>query len=86
MLAKTRDELLTQNKKNKTKRKDNNGYNLASSTETFTSNTSSKISTYLKRNLLLKSSPRETKLHSVKSPSETKFLERISTNRIHQET
>ena len=43
MLAKTRDELLTQNKKNKTKRKDNNGYNLASSTETFTSNTSSKI-------------------------------------------
>ena len=86
MLAKTRDELLTQNKKNKTKRKDNNGYNLASSTETFTSNTSSKISTYLKRNLLLKSSPRETKLHSVKSPSETKFLERISTNRIYQET
>ena len=44
MLAKTRDELLTQNKKKKkTKRKDNNGYNLASSTETFTSNTSSKI-------------------------------------------
>ena len=44
MLAKTRDELLTQKKKKKkTKRKDNNGYNLASSTETFTSNTSSKI-------------------------------------------
>ena len=36
MLVETRDKFLPQNKKNKAKRKDNNGYNLASSTETFT--------------------------------------------------
>ena len=40
MLAKTRDELLTQNKK----AKDNNGYNLASITEIFIQNTLRKIS------------------------------------------
>ena len=43
MSAKTSDELLPQNK-NKTKRKDNDGYKLASSTETFIQNTSRKIS------------------------------------------
>ena len=42
-LAKTRDEVMPQNQKNRNK-KDNNGYNLASSTETFTQNTFRKIS------------------------------------------
>ena len=40
MLAKTCDELLTQNKK----AKDDNGYNLASITEIFIQNTLRKIS------------------------------------------
>ena len=43
ILAKTRDELLTQNKK-KPKRKDINGYNLAPSTKIFIQSTSRKIS------------------------------------------
>ena len=56
MLAKTRDELLP-----KPKRKDNNGYNLAFSTETSIQNTSRKISsTYRKGHLPSKSIPRET--------------------------
>ena len=44
MLAKTRHELLPQNNKKKTKRKNNNGYNLASKSETSLQNTSRKIS------------------------------------------
>ena len=43
MLAKIRDKLLTQNLKNP-KQKDNNGYKLTSSIETFFQNTLRKIS------------------------------------------
>ena len=43
MLAKTRDKLLTQNLKNP-KQKDNNGYKLTSSIETFIQNSLTKIS------------------------------------------
>ena len=51
MLAKTRDKLLTQNLKNP-KQKDNNGYKLTSSIETFIQNSLRKISlTYWKGHL-----------------------------------
>ena len=60
MLAKTRDKLLTQNLKNP-KQKDNNGYKLTSSIETFIQNSLRKISlTYWKGHLPQKSILRET--------------------------
>lgn len=62
MLAKNLDKLTPQSKK-KTKRKDNNGYNngynLVSNMETFTTNTSRKISsTNQKQHLPSKCIPR----------------------------